>query len=104
MGGRVVTAGLTAYYMSRQVVLVFGGQARFEKPGPHGEPALHTAARVALGHAASRWSILAFFAFFGGVLNLPWAHTHSLESWLAPVFAGTLYNDHLTAVPSGPWP
>ena len=27
----VVTAGLTAYYMSRQVMLVFGGQARWAR-------------------------------------------------------------------------
>ena len=40
--------------------------------------------------------VLAFFAFFGGVLNLPWVHTHDLESWLAPVFAGTLYNNTLS--------
>jgi NADH-quinone oxidoreductase subunit L len=33
----VVTAGLTAYYMSRQVVLVFGGQARWsEQASSHG--------------------------------------------------------------------
>ena len=41
--------------------------------------------------------VLAFFAFFGGVLDLPWVHTHNLESWLAPVFAGTLYDDNLSA-------
>ena len=39
--------------------------------------------------------ILAFFAFFAGALDLPWVHTHNLESFLAPVFAGTLYNDNL---------
>jgi NADH-quinone oxidoreductase subunit L len=40
--------------------------------------------------------VLAFFAFFGGVLDLPWVHTHNLESWLTPVFAGTLYHDNLS--------
>jgi NADH-quinone oxidoreductase subunit L len=40
--------------------------------------------------------VLAFFAFFGGVLDLPWVHTHNLATWLAPVFSGTLYNDNLT--------
>ena len=89
------TAVLTAYYMSRLEVLAFGGEPRFDKVGPHGEPALHTP------HEPS-WVmrlplvILAFFAFFGGVLNLPWVHTHNLESWLAPVFSGTLYNDTLS--------
>ena len=91
----LVTAVLTAYYMSRLEVLAFGGEPRFDKVGPHGEPALHTP------HESS-WVmrlplvILAFFAFFGGVLNLPWVHTHDLESWLAPVFSGTLYNNTLS--------
>ena len=92
----LVTAVLTAYYMSRLEVLAFGGEPRFDKPGPHGEPPLHTP------HESS-WImrvplvILAFFAFFGGVLDLPWVHTHNLESWLTPVFSGTLYNDNLGA-------
>ena len=88
---------LTAYYMSRLEVLAFGGEPRFDKPRPP-----RRAGRCTPPHE-SPWVmriplvVLAFFAFFGGVLNLPWAHTHSLENWLAPVFAGTLYNDHLTA-------
>ena len=92
----LVTAVLTAYYMSRLEVLAFGGEPRFDKPGPHGEPALHAPHE-------SPWVmrlplvVLAFFAFFGGVLDLPWVHTHNLASWLAPVFAGTLYNDNLSA-------
>ena len=47
----LVTAVLTAYYMSRLEVLAFGGEPRFDKPGPHGEPAAAHPARVALGHA-----------------------------------------------------
>jgi hypothetical protein len=45
-----------------------------------------------------------FAAFFGGVLDLPWIHHDSFEGWLAPVFAGSLYNDHLGSGPSGSWP
>ena len=30
------------------------------------------------------------------MLNLPWVHTHNLASFLAPVFSGTLYNNHLS--------
>ena len=91
----VITAVLTAYYMSRLEVLAFGGEERFDKPGPNGEPALHQPHE-------SPWImriplvILAFFAFFAGALDLPWVHTHNLESFLAPVFAGTLYNDGLS--------
>jgi NADH-quinone oxidoreductase subunit L len=90
----VITAVLTAYYMSRLEVLAFGGEERFDKPGPNGEPALHQPHE-------SPWImriplvILAFFAFFAGALDLPWVHTHNLESFLTPVFAGTLYNDNL---------
>src|SRR5580704_6994568 len=90
----VITAVLTAYYMSRLEVLAFGGEERFDKPGPNGEPALHQPHE-------SPWImriplvILAFFAFFAGALDLPWVHTHNLESFLTPVFAGTLYNDGL---------
>ena len=91
----LLTAVLTAYYMSRLEVLAFGGEPRFDKVGPQGQPALHEphespwVMRVPL-------VVLAFFAFFGGVLNLPWVHTHDLESWLAPVFSGTLYNNTLS--------
>jgi NADH-quinone oxidoreductase subunit L len=91
----LVTAVLTAYYMSRLEILAFGGEPRFDKPGRNGEPPLHTPHE-------SPWVmrlplvVLAFFAFFGGVLDLPWVHTHNLSSWLAPVFSGTLYNDNLT--------
>ncbi len=48
----LVTAVLTAYYMSRLEILAFGGKERFDKAGPHGEPALHDAPRVAVDHAA----------------------------------------------------
>jgi NADH-quinone oxidoreductase subunit L len=90
----LVTAVLTAYYMSRLEVLAFGGEERFDKPGRHGEPALDTPHE-------SPWImripliVLAFFAFFSGALELPWVHTDDLQSFLAPVFTGTLYNDHL---------
>jgi NADH-quinone oxidoreductase subunit L len=91
----LLTAVLTAYYMSRLEILAFGGEPRFDKVGPQGQPALHEPHE-------SPWVmrlplvVLAFLAFFGGVLNLPWVHTHDLESWLAPVFSGTLYNNNLS--------
>jgi len=91
----LLTAVLTAYYMSRLEILAFGGEPRFDKVGPQGQPALPAPHE-------SPWVmrlplvVLAFFAFFGGVLNLPWVHTHDLESWLAPVFSGTLYDNTLS--------
>jgi NADH-quinone oxidoreductase subunit L len=91
----LLTAVLTAYYMSRLETLAFGGkESRFEKVGPKGEPVLHTPHE-------SPWVmrlplvVLAFFAFFAGALDLPWVHSDNLASFLAPVFTGTLYNDHL---------
>jgi NADH-quinone oxidoreductase subunit L len=94
----LVTAVLTAYYMTRLEVLAFGGKERFDKPGPNGEPALHAPHE-------SPWImrlplvVLSFFAFFAGALDLPWVHTDNLASFLAPVFAGTLYNDNLGTGP-----
>jgi NADH-quinone oxidoreductase subunit L len=94
------TAILTAYYMTRLQVLAFGGESRWDKIGPNGEPALHAP------HESS-WVmrlplvVLAAAAFFGGLLDLPWIHHDSFEGWLAPVFAGSLYNDHLHS--GGEW-
>jgi len=88
------TALLTAYYMTRLQTLAFGGEARWDKVGPHGEPALHAPHE-------SPWVmrlplvVLAVAAFLGGILDLPWAYHDSFNDWLAPVFSGTLYNDHL---------
>jgi NADH-quinone oxidoreductase subunit L len=96
----LLTAVLTAYYMTRLQVLTFGGDPRWDKPGPNGEPALHTPHE-------SPWVmrlplvVLAVAAFAGGILNLPWWHTFGFSRWLLPVFTGSLYNDHLHA--SGEW-
>ncbi len=90
----LITAVLTAYYMSRLEVLAFGGEERFDKVGRNGEPALPTPHE-------SPWImripliVLAFFAFFSGALDLPWIHIDDLQSFLNPVFAGSLYNDNL---------
>ena len=51
----LITAVLTAYYMSRLEILAFGGEPRFDKVGPQGRAGAAHAARVALGHARRRW-------------------------------------------------
>jgi NADH-quinone oxidoreductase subunit L len=90
----LLTAFLTAYYMSRLQILAFGDEPRWDKVGPHGEPAHHTPHE-------SPWVmrlplvILAVAATVGGILDLPWSPRFSLDRWLAPVFSGSLYNDHL---------
>ena len=83
------TAILTAYYMGRQYLLVFLGESRWKDTG---EGSLHP-------HDA-RWPmsmpliVLAIFATFGGLLNLPFgSHLTFLESWLAPVVGSSLLHN-----------
>ena len=77
----LVTALLTAYYMSRQVFLVFFGEPRFEQEGehavhPHESPWLMTLPLV----------VLAGLSIVMGIINLPFStDTKVLEEWLHPV-------------------
>ncbi|MBP7629292.1 MAG: NADH-quinone oxidoreductase subunit L [Acidimicrobiales bacterium] len=100
-----VTAVLTAFYMSRQVFLVFFGEARWDRPIEEAAPELaaeREAEGVHEGHGAgpagaihpheSPWLmtlplvVLAVLAVFGGGLNLPVLDaTKYLEHWLEPV-------------------
>src|SRR6516165_4278216 len=99
----LLTAFLTAYYMSREVGLVFFGRERWRRPVE--EPALvggatdHATADAPAGHDEAghgepheaSWImlipliVLAFLAFFGGIINLPWYPFNLLDRWLAPV-------------------
>ena len=97
----LVTALLTAYYMTRQVIMVFYGKARWNDARPTGEeptPAIHGNDDDAhAGHGEihpheSPWLmltplvVLAGLAFAGGALNLPFNHTtERLAGWLSPV-------------------
>ena len=74
----LLAAFLTAYYMSRQVFLVFFGKARWEESGkhPHESPRTMVIPLVVLAGA----SVL------GGLLNLPFG-PHLLTSWLEPAIA-----------------
>ena len=90
----LVTALLTAFYMTRQVIMVFYGEARWhdahEEHGAHGdyeESNVHDSAPH-----ESPWMmvfplvVLAVLAFAGGVINLPFkASTERLATWLEPV-------------------
>jgi NADH-quinone oxidoreductase subunit L len=77
----LATALLTAFYMSRQVFLVFFGEERFEREGdhavhPHESPWLMTVPLV----------VLAGLAIVGGLLQLPFTEdVKFLEEWLHPV-------------------
>jgi NADH-quinone oxidoreductase subunit L len=115
----LVTALLTAYYMSRQVFMVFFGEARWDDARPASEAdasAAHVddeeagATDPALEHAAadahdehhavtpheSPWTmwvplvVLGILAVVGGGLNLPFNHdVHFLANWLHPVVHAT---------------
>jgi NADH-quinone oxidoreductase subunit L len=87
----VVTAVLTAYYMTRLFVLAFRGDERWaasvddHRPSPpHESPWVMRLPLV----------VLAVAAFAGGILDLPWVHRTGFASWLAPVFVHTLYQAH----------
>jgi NADH-quinone oxidoreductase subunit L len=107
----LVTALLTAYYMSRQVFMVFFGEERWrhtEVEEGEGEGEVAAAAEPGTAAAAhadhgehgehgdepheSPWImtlplvVLAVGAVVGGALNLPFTDsTHVLEHWLEPV-------------------
>ena len=76
----VLTAMLTAYYMSRLFVLTFRGTERFREVtsghDPHESPWVMTTPLV----------VLAVLSVLGGVLDLPWVHHNSLAGFLDPTF------------------
>jgi NADH-quinone oxidoreductase subunit L len=110
----VVTAGLTAYYMSRQVTLVFTGQARWSEhnaahgaagtPGSAGaEAAGSTVAGADVGAGSgvtapheAPWVmtvpliILAVASTIGWLIDAPFDGLDFLNRWLAPVFPTTI--------------
>ena len=82
----LITALLTAYYMTRQVILVFYGEARWhdahEEHGAHGDFQPHESPWIMLVPLV----VLAALSVVGGGLNLPFSHTtEKLTSWLEPV-------------------
>jgi len=118
-----ITALLTAYYMSRQVFLVFFGKPRWEQADekapeeaeaqPEHEPA---AAEGAAAHGAhgdfrpheSPWTmalplvVLALLSAVGGALNLPInSSTEFLTRWLRPLFGSSLHE--VTASTGDKW-
>jgi NADH-quinone oxidoreductase subunit L len=101
----IITAFLTAYYMSRLTGLAFFGKDRWDKPpiDPDEVEARHAEHPLPDGSLPEPHEskpvmtipliVLAVLAAFGGVLATANPHL-SLASWVDPVFSGTLYNDH----------
>ena len=87
----LVTALLTAFYMTRQVIMVFYGNARWhdahEEHGAHGDFTPHESPNVMLLPLV----VLAGLSIVGGLIQLPsWSWIphgmqHRLEGWLEPV-------------------
>ena len=82
----LVAALLTAYYMTRQVIMVFFGQARWhdahEEHGAHGDFHPHESPKVMLLPLV----VLAGLSIVGGAIQLPFSKSlHRLEHWLEPV-------------------
>ena len=91
-GVGAATALLTAFYMGRQVFMVFFGEERFEHEGehavhPHESPWTMTLPLV----------ILAVLSTVGGALNLPFTKdTQLLGKWLEPIVEG---NERIFDIP-----
>ncbi len=89
----LVTAVLTAYYMSRQVFLVFFGEARWNERRPEDSDE-EAGAREVHPHE-SPWTmtvplvVLAGLAAIGGLMNTPFSDdTKAFEHWIEPVVHG----------------
>ena len=85
----MVTALLTAYYMTRQVILVFFGEARWHDAsadhGAHGDFRPHESPKVMLVPLV----VLSVLSVVGGGMQLPFSKSlHFLEHWLEPVIEG----------------
>jgi NADH-quinone oxidoreductase subunit L len=98
----VITAFLTAYYMSRLGALAFFGRGRYEldEPIDPGEPGYHAEHYPIPSPHEPGWTmklplvVLAVLAAFGGVLSLPWAQRHTYLKWIDPVFGSDMYPLH----------
>ena len=82
----LVTALLTAYYMTRQVIMVFFGEAHWTdksaEHGAHGDAKPHESPWVMLGPLV----VLAVLSTVGGFIQMPFSETtERLGRWLHPV-------------------
>ena len=82
----LITALLTAYYMTRQVIMVFYGEAKWKDHahdhGAHGDFEPHESPKIMLFPLI----VLSVLSVIGGAMQLPFTKKlHFLEHWLAPV-------------------
>jgi NADH-quinone oxidoreductase subunit L len=93
----LVTALLTAYYMTRQVIMVFYGEAKWKDHahdhGAHGDFEPHESPKIMLFPLI----VLAGLSVIGGAMQLPFSKKlHFLEHWLAPVVEESEADIHKT--------
>jgi NADH-quinone oxidoreductase subunit L len=93
----LVTALLTAYYMTRQVIMVFYGEAKWKDHahdhGAHGDFEPHESPKIMLFPLV----VLAGLSVVGGAMQLPFSkNLHFLEHWLAPVVEESEADIHKT--------
>jgi NADH-quinone oxidoreductase subunit L len=93
----LVTALLTAYYMTRQVIMVFYGEAKWKNNardhGAHGDFEPHESPKIMLFPLV----VLAVLSVIGGAMQLPFSKKlHFLEHWLAPVVEESEADIHKT--------
>ena len=73
--------------MSRLFYLTFTGTTRFGPDAPRHPHEAPWSMRFPL-------VVLAIGSIAIGIIDLPWVHTHDLATFLAPVFAPTMYDAH----------
>jgi NADH-quinone oxidoreductase subunit L len=86
----VITAFLTAYYMTRQVILVFNGESRWSshaaERGAAGERGHGSEPHEAPATMTVPLLILSGASMIGWLLNAPFGGLDFITKWLAPVF------------------
>ena len=100
----ILTAALTAYYMSRLTGLAFFGTDRWKAADHHAADVEDGHAHAGAGSAPheSPWImtvplwILAFFAAVAGVMAIPNSNV-SLANWIDPVWGASLFQNNLSS-------
>ena len=100
----VVTALLTAYYMTRQVIMVFFGEARWhdhaEEHGAHGDHTPHESPWM----MTTPLVVLSVLSVLGGAMQLPFDDgTKWLEHWLEPIVHHSETDIHGTWADNNKW-